>query len=57
MSTQKDFVKAALCLPPELHQAIHDARKGSERTFNAEILFGLRSTFQSLAQVSREVRQ
>lgn len=57
MSTQKDFVKAALCLPPELHQAIHDARKGSERTFNAEILFRLRSTFQSLAQVSREVRQ
>lgn len=57
MSTQKDFVKTALRLPPELHQAIHDARKGSERTFNAEILFRLRSTFQSLAQVSREARQ
>lgn len=57
MSTQKDFVKTALRLPPELHQAIHDARKSSERTFNAEILFRLRSTFQSPSHIAQEARQ
>lgn len=46
MSTQKDFVKTALRLPPDLHAALHETAKDSERTFNAEILHRLRSTFK-----------
>ncbi|MNU79419.1 hypothetical protein D3C71_690330 [compost metagenome] len=56
MSTQKDFVKTALRLPQELHQAIHQASKGSERSFNAEILFRLRQTFQ-IPVAGQEARQ
>ncbi|ATA55198.1 hypothetical protein CKY39_19755 [Variovorax boronicumulans] len=46
MSTQKDFVKTALRLPPDLHASLHESAKESERTFNAEILHRLRSTFK-----------
>lgn len=47
MSTQKDFVKTALRLPPDLHAALHESAAESERTFNAEILYRLRSTFKA----------
>lgn len=45
MAKQTDFVKTALRVPPDLHKALHDATKQSERTFNAEILHRLKSTF------------
>lgn len=47
MPTQKDFVKTALRLPPDLHSSLHESARGSERTFNAEILHRLRSTFSA----------
>lgn len=47
MTTQKDFVKTALRVPPDLHRALHEAAVESERTFNAEILHRLRSTFKA----------
>ncbi|MCR8961182.1 Arc family DNA-binding protein [Variovorax sp. S2] len=47
MSSQKDFVKTALRLPPDLHASLHGSAKESERTFNAEILHRLRSSFKA----------
>ena len=46
-TTQKDFVKTALRLPPELHAAVHAAAKEKERTYNGEILHRLRESFKS----------
>jgi len=47
MNPQKHFVKTALRLPPELHSSLHESARESERTFNAEILHRLRSTYSS----------
>lgn len=47
MAKQTDFVKTALRVPPDLHKALHEATKTTERTFNAEILHRLKSTFNS----------
>lgn len=47
MAKQTDFVKTALRVPPDLHRALHDATKTTERTFNAEILHRLKSTFNT----------
>lgn len=43
--SQKDYVKTALRLPPDLHAALHEAALGAERTYNGEIVNRLRSTF------------
>lgn len=45
MTTQKDFVKTALRLPPDLHTALHQAAAAAERTFNAELIHRLRTSF------------
>jgi len=47
MAKQTDFVKTALRVPPDLHKALHEATKTTERTFNAEIIHRLKSTFPS----------
>lgn len=47
MTTQKDFVKTALRVPRDMHAALHDSAKEMDRTFNAEILYRLRSTFKT----------
>lgn len=47
MVTQKDFIKTALRVPRDLHAALHDSAAESDRTFNAEILHRLRSTFKA----------
>ncbi|CAN7593758.1 Arc family DNA-binding protein [Pseudorhodoferax sp. LjRoot39] len=44
--TQKDFIKTALRVPPDLHSALHKAAAEAERGFNAEILFRLRQSFK-----------
>lgn len=44
--SQKTFVKTALRLPAELHASLHAAAKEGERSYNAEILHRLRSTFK-----------
>ena len=44
--SQKDYVKTALRLPPDLHAALHEAAAEGERTYNGEILARLRSTFK-----------
>lgn len=46
-STQKDYVKTALRLPPDLHAALHEAAEEGERTYNGEIVSRLRSTFKA----------
>ncbi|WP_278535681.1 hypothetical protein [Delftia acidovorans] len=45
--SQKDYIKTALRLPPDLHAALHEAALTSERTYNGEILARLRSTFKA----------
>ncbi|MFM2254158.1 MAG: hypothetical protein RJB68_2495 [Pseudomonadota bacterium] len=44
--SQKDYVKTALRLPPELHAALHEAAAEGERTYNGEILARLRASFK-----------
>lgn len=46
-ATQKDYVKTALRLPPDLHTALHTAAADGDRTYNAEIVNRLRSTFKA----------
>jgi predicted HicB family RNase H-like nuclease len=46
MTTQKDFIKTALRVPPDLHADLHKAAAQAERGFNAEILFRLRQSFK-----------
>jgi hypothetical protein len=50
VSTQKDFIKTALRVPPDLHKEIHAASKESERTFNAEIVYRLRMSLRPTEQ-------
>lgn len=45
--SQKDYVKTALRLPPDLHTALHEAAAEGERTYNGEIVSRLRSTFKA----------
>jgi predicted DNA-binding protein len=35
---QKDFVKTAIRLPPEVHKKLHAEAEASGRTFNAEMV-------------------
>lgn len=49
MATQDDFIRTALRVPPDLHKAIHEAAEKADRTFNAEIVARLRSSFESTA--------
>jgi len=46
-ASQKDYVKTALRLPPDLHAALHEAATAGERTYNGEIVSRLRSTFKA----------
>lgn len=45
--TQKDYVKTALRLPPDLHAELHAAATEGDRTYNGEIINRLRSTFKT----------
>lgn len=45
--SQKDYVKTALRLPPDLHAALHEAAAEGDRTYNGEIVSRLRSTFKA----------
>lgn len=45
MATQDDYIRTALRVPPDLHAQIHGAAKKNNRTFNAEIVARLQSTF------------
>lgn len=44
--SQDDYVRTALRVPPDLHARLHEAAKGSGRTFNAEILSRLEQSFE-----------
>lgn len=48
MATQDDYIRTALRVPPDLHAQIHEAAKANTRTFNAEIVARLQSSFSSL---------
>lgn len=48
MATQDDYIRTALRVPPGLHAQIHEAAKSNNRTFNAEIVARLQSTFTSI---------
>lgn len=37
-STQDDYIRTALRLPPELHASIHASAEKAGRSFNAEII-------------------
>lgn len=45
MATQDDYIRTALRVPPDLHAQIHNAAKGNNRTFNAEIVARLQDSF------------
>lgn len=45
-ASQRDYVKTALRLPPDLHAALHEAASEGERTYNGEIVSRLRATFK-----------
>lgn len=47
MATQDDYIRTALRVPPGLHAQIHEAAKGNNRTFNAEIVARLQRTFEN----------
>lgn len=47
MATQDDYIRTALRVPPGLHAQIHEAAKGNNRTFNAEIVARLQQTFEN----------
>ena len=52
--SQKDYVKTALRLPPDLHAALHEAAAEGERTYNGEIVSRLRSTFMAKRSTSTQ---
>lgn len=49
MATQDDFIRTALRVPPDLHKLLHRAATTSNRTFNAEIIARLQSSFDEQA--------
>lgn len=49
-ATQKDFVKTALRLPPELHRKVHESARVNERTFNGELIHQLRTAYSQAQQ-------
>lgn len=51
--TQKDYVKTALRLPPDLHAALHEAAREGARTYNGELIHRLNSTFKKGAMKQR----
>lgn len=52
---QKNFVKTALRLPPEVHAAIHEAAQASGRSYNAELVDRVqRSLKDDSSAVARE---
>ncbi len=42
---QDDYIRTALRVPPELHQALHEAADRTSKSFNAEINERLQRTF------------
>ncbi len=44
---QKDHIRTALRVPPDLHAKIHEAAKANNRTFNAEIVARLEGSLSS----------
>lgn len=44
---QKNFVKTALRLPPELHGAVHEAAQKNGRSYNAELVERIQASFNS----------
>lgn len=48
MARQDDYIRTALRLPPDMHKALHDSADASGKSFNAEIIARLQSTFGSL---------
>ncbi len=56
MTSQKNYIKTALRLPPELHQDLFDAAEKNGRSLNAEILARL-STYSTLAVLEALTRQ
>lgn len=44
---QKNFVKTALRLPPELHAAVHEAAQKEGRSYNAELVGRIQKSFDS----------
>lgn len=45
-SSQDDYVKTALRLPPDLHAQIHASARTSGRTFNAELISRLSGSYE-----------
>ena len=45
MARQDDYIRTALRLPPDLHAAIHEAAAATGKSFNAEIIARLQSSF------------
>lgn len=46
MATQDDYIRTALRVPQGLHAQIHKMAEANNRTFNAEILARLQSSFE-----------
>lgn len=49
---QKNFVKTALRLPPELHAAVHESAQKNGRSYNGEIVSALQEVVELRAHVA-----
>lgn len=59
---QKNFVKTALRLPPELHAAVHESAQKNGRSYNAELVDRVQRSFETeeraqAAELMREMRR
>jgi hypothetical protein len=52
MAQQDDFIRTALRVPPALHKSLHSAATAANRTFNAEIIARLQTSFEPVVQNS-----
>lgn len=52
MAQQDDFIRTALRVPPALHKSLHSAAAAANRTFNAEIIARLQTSFEPVVQSS-----
>jgi Arc-like DNA binding domain len=57
MATQDDYIRTALRVPADLHKAIHASAAAGNRTFNAEIIARLQSSFDFMANLPFAVQE
>jgi hypothetical protein len=57
MATQDQYIRTALRVPADLHEAIHESAAARNRTFNAELIARLQASFEENATLSFAIQQ